>query len=405
MNIQEKNKAIQLIFRALAIQFIPLIIWGRLSNAEIISEDSPLFGIVALFIFGVLLYGYFPFIKGCRRYIQSKEYSPNWGWLGLLSIVGLFILCVIPPKNSIILSENSSEKQLTNTPFDKINLVEIFIFYLFGTASAVVIFIFLYVIVNNGETRELFRRNMDKPIEYFTIFFLYCIWLFLVLRDLKIAGFKIKDFIPNLKNLSTLVIKIAIIYSVFNLSFARLINYYSSFIFPNYIENFINDYKPVNISLFLVEILFSIPIIFFIILIIAIVLQKWSLKWSNKRSIFLLSFIGVFLQALSSFHPSAVLTFFDVIIICILFFKTANLLNAIVYAVIYHIILDIFYFVSYNQNLKISYISIIEYREKHEAFLILYLILGVISLGLIIDFIRKNFPKQNDMIPYFQNRK
>jgi hypothetical protein len=254
----KKNKAIKLIMKGLGIQWLPLIIVGVLSNAKIIPDKSPLLGVLALIVLGLLIYGYFPLIKGCSRYIQSKGYSPSWGIVGLLSVVGLFLLSAITPKNTIISSEDLSEERSTTTPFEKINLVEIFVFYGIGLILTMVICVMPLFKLNNWDYTGFFNETSGQR----TIFYAFWIflWLSLVVRDLKVAGFKLKDFIPNLKISWRIITEIAIIYTTFYISLGRLINYSFSLVFPDHMEKIINQDNLQGFGMFLLDFLIRILI-------------------------------------------------------------------------------------------------------------------------------------------------
>ncbi len=49
--------------------------------------------------FIVLLVGLATFIWGCGQYAKAKGYSPWFGALGLLSIIGLVVLVLFPDKH------------------------------------------------------------------------------------------------------------------------------------------------------------------------------------------------------------------------------------------------------------------------------------------------------------------
>lgn len=399
----KKNKAIKLILKGLSIQWLPLIISGVLSNTKIISSKPPLLGVLAFIVLGLLIYGYFPLIKGCSRYIQSKGYSPNWGIVGLLSFVGLFLLSAITPKNTIISSEDLSEQQSTTTPFEKINLVEIFLFYGISLMFTMMICLITLFKLNNWDYTGFFKETSGRT----GIFYLFCVvvpWLLLVVRDLKIVGFKLKDFIPNLKISWRIITEIAIIYTTFSISLRRLINYSFSLIFPDYMEKIINQDNPQNFGMFLLIFLIQIlGSLFFFLLFQGILLQKISLKLGNKKAILGILLI-YFILSLPAFTPSSTITLFYTLILSILFFKTANLLDIFVFGVITSLISHMLSFIFYAQKFNFPYLSIIEYRKIHEPFLVLYSILGVISCVFLVKFIRDNFPKENDKIPYLKNR-
>ncbi len=57
------------------------------------NNDAPGIGLV------VLLVGLAMFIWGCGQYARGKGYSPWFGALGLLSIIGLIVLVLFPDKH------------------------------------------------------------------------------------------------------------------------------------------------------------------------------------------------------------------------------------------------------------------------------------------------------------------
>jgi hypothetical protein len=398
----KKNKAIKLIMKGLSIQWLPSIISGVLLNAQIISDKSPLFGVLAFIVLGLFIYGYFPFIKGCSRYIQSKGYSPSWGIVGLLSFVGLFLLSAITPKNTIISSEDLSEEQSTITPFEKINLVEFFLFYGISLMFTMMICVMLLFKLNNWDYTGFLETSQGNF--FFALFYLVA-YLLLVVRDLKIAGFKLKDFIPNLKISWRIITEIAIIYTTFSISLRRLINYSFSLIFPDHMEKIINQANPQNFGMFLLVFLIGILIVspFAYFLFQGILLQKMSLKLGNRKAILGILLIS-FILSLPTFPPDFPVTLFDILILSILFFKTANLLDIFLFSAIPRLINHILWFIFYDQKFNFPYLSIIEYRKINEPFLVLYSILGVVSCVFLVKFIRNNFPKENDKIPYLKNR-
>ncbi|NCR82688.1 MAG: hypothetical protein GPI91_23425 [Microcystis aeruginosa K13-10] len=399
----KKNKAIKLIMKGLSIQWLPLITIVVLSKAKIIPDKSPLLGVLAFIVLGLLIYGYFPFVKGCSRYIQSKGYSPSWGIVGLLSFVGLFLLSAITPKNTVISSEDLSEEQSTTTPFEKINLVEIFLFYSIGLLYTMVICAMPLFKLNNWDYTGFFNETSGQRT-IFSAFYIF-LWLLLVIRDLKIADFKLKDFIPNLKISWRIITEIAIIYTTFSISLGRLIYYSFSLILPDHMEKIINQYNPQDFGMFLLDFLIDILITypFHIFLFQGILLQKISLKVGNKKAILVILLI-FFILWLPTFKPNFLVSLFYILILSILLFKTANLLDIFVFGAITTLMSNMLWFIFYAQNFNFPYLSILEYRKINEPFLVLYSILGVISCIFLVKFIRNNFPKENDKIPYLKNR-
>jgi hypothetical protein len=128
-----------------------------------------------------------------------------------------------------------------------------------------------------------------------------------------------------------------------------------------------------------------------------------SLKFGNKKAILGILLI-YFIWSLPTFEPISPVGLFYILILSILFFKTANLLNIFVFGAITSLISNMLWFIFYDQKFNFPYLSIIEYRKIHEPFLVLYSILGIISCVFLVKFIRNNFPKENDKIPYLKNR-
>ncbi len=110
----KKEKAINLILLGLALKYVPLI------TVAIFVENITNLPYILYFLILFLL-GYTLFIKGCCLYTQSKGYSSNWGWLGLLSIFCLLIILLIPTNIKIVSDLNLLPKK-TNNPFDNINV-------------------------------------------------------------------------------------------------------------------------------------------------------------------------------------------------------------------------------------------------------------------------------------------
>jgi uncharacterized protein len=123
----QKDKAINLILLGMAIQFIPLILGGVLLNIfakslKYLPKSAP--ALVGLCILSTFLIGYIFLIKGCRLYIQSKGYSPKWGWLGLLSLLGSSILMLIPSRIS---TTPLAEEDSVDQPFKHFNIIELLV--------------------------------------------------------------------------------------------------------------------------------------------------------------------------------------------------------------------------------------------------------------------------------------
>lgn len=75
--------------------FVPLLVDEMRLPAEV-----GLIAALAVRLVGIVLW-----IWGLRHYAMSKGYHPAWGFLGLLSIIGLLILVVLPNKYVVAADE------------------------------------------------------------------------------------------------------------------------------------------------------------------------------------------------------------------------------------------------------------------------------------------------------------
>ena len=69
------------------------VLGNFLLGPEDAEGAAPLIGLLVLFV------GLGLFIWGCMSYSKGKGYHPAWGFLGLLSIIGLIVLVLFPDKH------------------------------------------------------------------------------------------------------------------------------------------------------------------------------------------------------------------------------------------------------------------------------------------------------------------
>ncbi len=63
---------------------------------KIIEKNAPNLGLLGLLVFIIAAAS---MIWGCVHYAKGKGYSPYWGALGLLSIIGFIVLALFPDKH------------------------------------------------------------------------------------------------------------------------------------------------------------------------------------------------------------------------------------------------------------------------------------------------------------------
>ncbi|AOX03575.1 hypothetical protein BJP34_32785 [Moorena producens PAL-8-15-08-1] len=408
-NTNSKNHSINLILWGLAFQFIPLLTFGLIAEifkSFLYSLSPSLKLIIILLILGLFFYGYVSIVKGCRLYIYDKGYPSNWGWLGLLSFWGLSVLLLFPTKKTKFDSEKSLAKDSINAPFNKFNIPEFFLFWFLGFPIYILTIVRLFYLVNNRDFSEIIKNANFNTVISVIIWLIIGLFLFFNLRR---VGFDLIKFgIFNLvivKQTSNLKLMILIVF--FEYTFAENFNslnlYYISFIFPDYVEKLINDSYFTNI----------IGILFWSFLVIVcaplleeliyrgIILQKWAMKWGIKAGIVTSSL----LFAIYHCRFDIVWLFILGTICCVLYFKTGQLIVPIIFHGLHNTIWTIFRIGHYYSRLNGELISINDYQASMEPLLGQKAVIAAISFAVIMVFLYRNFPKQDDILPYYRNPK
>ncbi|WP_445630795.1 lysostaphin resistance A-like protein [Nostoc sp. DSM 114167] len=398
MENKNKEKAINQILLGLALKFVPLIIVG-LFKGYLNSFFPNLSILIAILIVGFFLVGYVFFIKGCYLYSKSKGYSYKWGWLGLLSLLGLSILLLIPSRENIA---SFQDEILTDEPWDKINIPELFLSWLIALPVLFWSILGLFYSFNN--------LNFTDIIKNLTILNLLTIayslfWIFILLKTLQKAGLKFNKIIgyKNYVNLKLVTVIIAIEFA-FAKGFNTLILYNLSFVFPKYVESYINEKDFTNILemiLWSFSVMLLAPIIeeFFFR---GIILQKWAVKWGVRAGILTSSLLFAILH----FRFDIIPLFIMGTLSSILYFKTRCLITSMLFHFFHNTLVTILNVVDYFNTPAIersAFISVKEYQAYIQPLLNQRVFLLTISIPFLLYFIYKNFPKNDAIIPYYAN--
>ncbi|NEQ85701.1 MAG: CPBP family intramembrane metalloprotease [Moorea sp. SIO2I5] len=347
-----------------------------------------------------------PLVKGCRLYIHDKGYASNWGWLGLLSIWGLSVLLLFPTKRTKFSSEESLAKDSINHPFNKLNIPEILLYWFIGFPSLILTIVGLFCLVNNINFVEIIKNANFNTVISVIAWVLSGLFLFLELRRF---GFDLRKFgIFNLgilkqKNNLKLIIFIVIIEYAFAWGFYSLNLYYISFIFPDYVENHINESyftNVIGIIFWSFSAIVCAPLLEELICR-GIILQKWAMKWGIKAGIVTSSL----LFALYHLRFDIVPLFIAGTLFCVVYFKTGNLIVPIICHSLYNSIVTISMIAHYYSISNGEFISINDYQASMEPLLGQKAIVAAISFAVIMVFLYRNFPKQDDILPYYRNAK
>ncbi|WP_413167719.1 CPBP family intramembrane glutamic endopeptidase [Capilliphycus salinus ALCB114379] len=390
-----KEKALDKILLGVGLKLIPLASFGFL--IEIYPElsdssDSVVSLVLSLFVFISCLIGYIFFIKGCCLYIKSKGYSSNWGWLGILSLLILPIFFFIPSRleQFSVQSEN-----LENKLFERINIPEISLFIFLG--MSLLIYFFLEILFSFNTLQESLLIGNSSEL------FIQLAWGLVLLAKMKELRFDFNKIIGfhNSINLKLVLIISIMMYALFR-GLNSLMLYQLSFIFPKYVESFLNQKNYTNI---LEMILWSFSVILLAplleeLLFRGIILQKWAMKWGIKTGIIASSLFF----AIIHFRFDIISLFVIGIILSILYFKTHNLMTPILVHLFYNtlvVILNAIHFLTTPINERDAFISVEKYQDLIQPLLSQRFFLVAVSAPFLIYFIYKNFPKNNVTIPYY----
>lgn len=398
MENKNKEKAINQILLGLALQFIPLIILG-LFKPYLNSLSHNLNILIAVLIVGFFLVGYGFFIKGCYLYSKTKGYSYQWGWLGLLSLLGLSILLLIPSKENIA---SFQDEILADESWDKINIPELFLSWLIALPVLYWSILGLFYSFNNLNFPDIIKNQTILNL----LNIAYSLsWIFILLKTLQKVGFKFNKIIgyKNYVNLKLVAVIIAIEFAFVKGS-NTLTLYNLSFVFPKYVESYINEKYFTNILemiLWSFSAMILAPIIeeFFFR---GIILQKWAVKWGVRSGILTSSLLFAILH----FRFDVIPLFITGILSSILYFKTRSLITSMLLHFFHNTIatiLDVMDYFNTSAIERSAFVSVKDYQTSVQPLLSQRVFLLAISIPFLLYFIYKNFPKNDAIIPYYAN--
>jgi uncharacterized protein len=307
-----------------------------------------------------------------------------------LTISGLSVLVLLPSRTNSI-SLPPEDEAVPSEPFYKLNILEIFLYFI----SSIYILRFIISIFYLANRFQYFQY---PDILYVISWFIFAFYLLKIFQD---SGLKLNLVIGNNNKIS---LKIILVLLVIELAFSIGINeitlYNLSFIFPNYVEYYLNDYRLTTIPFVVLAILLA-PLIeeFFVR---GIRLQKFALKWGIKKAIIVSSFIF----AIYHFRHDIISLFVTGLLLSILYFKTRSLLAQILLHFLYNTVATILIIINYfsqSPTERGQFISVQYYQNWMQPLLGQYALLIALSLPVLIYFIYKNFPRNDVIIPYYAN--
>lgn len=312
------------------------------------------------------------------------------------------ILLLIPyPKNAVF-PEFLQQSSLTNTPFDKINLSEIILAVFIALPSLYYFVIGLVCLVSNLNYSALIK---DININNYFVIFLYISWGFFLWMESQRSGLIFNNFFACINWVDLkLILAIVAIRIAFGRGFNSLTLYNLSFVFPNYVEAYINQKNFTNISEMISYSLGSMALapLFEEFFFRGIVLQKWAIKWRVRTGILSSSM----LFAICHFRYDIITLLIAGTLYSILYFKSRNLIIPILCHSFHNTLVTIFDIVDYFSTSVIkrsTLISVKDYQASVQPLLGQQVFLIAISAPFLIYFLYKNFPRNDTVIPYYAN--
>lgn len=396
-----KEKAIDLILLGMAFYFIPLIIGGIVGTY--FKDLHPEFlSLISLVVLSLILIGYIPFVKGCCLYISSKGHSLKWGFLGLFNLPGLSILLLIPTKKNAVNLEILESEGSENNPFKRINLLELTICFI-TLPFLFILILGIFCLLNN---LNLFILINSPTINNLLSILVFVCFAFILFKEFQKLGLNFNQILGDKRRINLKLIGlIAVLELAFNHGFNSLLLYNLSFVFPEYVEEFLNKKYFTNISE-IIAFSFSVVILSPLIeefFFRGIVLQKWVIKWEAKTGVLTSSLLFAILH----FRFDIISLFFGGIILSILYFKTRSLLAPILCHLFYNTGILMFTVSKYLSESAIernALISVKDYQASIQPLLGQRVFLIAISVPFLIYFVYKNFPGNNAIIPYYANQ-
>jgi uncharacterized protein len=390
-----RNKFIQVII----IQFSPGLLFNFLTTS-IESLPEEIRTLIALILLSTLLYGYGLCCVVADKYAKYKGYKNHFYIYSILNIFGLSLLFLLKNRNS---SENTNTDK---EPLLNFSILSVLIsFCAVSIALMPLQFLMALCIAGKEGVEEYFLNNEDfSSISTIPILMIF-VWY--VIKEFKRANINYRFILGSLKEVDfklVVVLTTMKFFFAWGMYFTTL--YGLSFIFPNYVENQINDQSfttVVGCVSYQVGALFFAPLMEELIYR-GIVLQKFALK----KDIFQGLIISAIAFTLMHFRFDVIPLFITGIIYALLYLKTKQLAMPILCHFLYNLIVGVTniydqYFSGVDPSIKTT---VAEYQQQFLDKWQLNILFIALSAPYLAYFIYKNFPRNYDIqrLPYFANQ-
>ncbi|NJP08640.1 MAG: CPBP family intramembrane metalloprotease [Leptolyngbyaceae cyanobacterium RU_5_1] len=255
-----------------------------------------------------------------------------------------------------------------------------------------------------GAIAQSFNLNLDDPvwilITYILLFVSLSLWLIVQFKRQRVSLRWVTGRIPNHpKWLSTAGLVIATL--LFSLSSFQLAFYVISFAAPSFVESLLQElsaqanpqtaapllYEPLSVIASVIVAPLSEELIFR-----GFILQRWAVKWNLPLALIVSSLVFGLL------HPNPIgLTVFG-LVMGLLYVKTRSLMVPILCHALNNVLAKAMEFLPIDSGS-----TEIPNLEQFRSEVGIGILLMVVSAPWLIQFITKNFPRQDATIPYLIN--
>ena len=283
--IETKDRAVKDILWGLLLQSVPFSILAFLENNALYTHF--LFGVLSSFLF---LVGYVFLVKGSFHYLKAKGHSTGWTALAIFSFLGIsmiLFLTVLQLHKSSSESMHYSKEEFFRTH----NVIELLL--LFAIALPLLYMSLLAGAYSLGSGIGFFQimESLNTPESGSSILSNIALILsfghfgLFLIQSFQKSGIPYSQFWRGLKHVNIREIGIiSLLEFLFAMSLGTITIYGLSHIFPQSVENYLNESRITSITslgTFAFSAIIMAPVVEEL-LFRGFILQKWASKWEHS---------------------------------------------------------------------------------------------------------------------------
>ena len=399
--IEKRDVGVKKILWGLVLQSVAIFLLG-------FTESNVLNGTIVVDILSALflVVGYVFLFTGAAQFLQAKGHAYGWSILAIFSVIGISVILLLT-----MIQPHETEPELI--PFSKDdflshhNVIELLLLFILAFP---LLYIALVVGVYSGIAGINFFEVMDtldtpesgmSALSGIASILAFGHFLLFLSRSFKKKGMPYSKIWGSLKQIQIGELGIvALIDFIFSISLGTVIVYGLSHLFPQSVENYLNESRITNL-MSLGALAFGAIIMAPIVeelLFRGFILQKWSLKWGVRAGVIVSSLL--FAICHFNFHIPAL--FIGSLLLSSVYLRTKNLMSPILLHCFYNSCVIAWASIDFfgkSALERTEMISITEYQSLVEPLLPQRFLLLAFCTPAIIYYLYKRFPKQNTSLP------